>query len=32
MKQLEKLGKLRDSGVVTKEEFESKKAEILSRI
>ena len=32
MEQLEKLGKLRDSGVVTKEEFESKKAEILSRL
>ena len=30
--QLEKLSKLRAAGVVTKEEFESKKAEILERI
>lgn len=30
--QLERLGKLRDAGVLTEAEFESKKAEILSRI
>ncbi|MES9606828.1 PH domain-containing protein [Actinomadura sp. NPDC000929] len=29
---LEKLGKLRDAGVVTAEEFEAKKAELLARI
>ncbi|MBY5163145.1 SHOCT domain-containing protein [Nitriliruptoria bacterium AS10] len=32
IEQLERLGKLRDAGVVTDEEFEAKKAEILSRI
>lgn len=32
MDQLERLGKLRDSGVVTDEEFNQKKAEILSRL
>ncbi len=32
IEQLERLGKLRDAGVVTGEEFEAKKAEILSRI
>ena len=30
--QLERLGKLRDAGVLTPEEFERKKAELLSRI
>jgi hypothetical protein len=30
--QLEKLGKLRDAGVLTTEEFESKKAEMLARL
>ena len=29
---LERLGKLRDAGVVTAEEFEAKKAELLSRV
>lgn len=32
MDQLERLGKLRDSGVVTDDEFNQKKAEILSRL
>lgn len=32
IEQLERLGKLRDAGVVTDEEFQAKKAEILSRI
>jgi Bacterial PH domain/Short C-terminal domain len=32
MKTLEDLGRLRDSGVITPEEFEVKKAELLSRI
>ena len=30
--QLEKLGQLRDAGVLTDEEFQSKKVEILRRI
>lgn len=30
--QLEKLGKLRDAGVLTPEEFEAKKAELLARL
>ena len=30
--QLEKLGQLRDDGVLTAEEFESKKADLLSRL
>ena len=30
--QLEKLGQLRDSGIVTEEEFEAKKADLLSRL
>ena len=30
--QLAKLGQLRDSGVLTQEEFESKKAELLARL
>jgi hypothetical protein len=30
--QIRKLGELRDSGVLTVEEFESKKAELLSRM
>lgn len=30
--QIRQLGELRDSGIVTPEEFESKKAELLSRI
>jgi hypothetical protein len=29
---LKQLGELRDAGVVTPEEFEAKKAEILSRV
>jgi hypothetical protein len=32
MAQLEKLGELRDAGVVTDDEFESKKAELLARL
>ncbi|NAE18234.1 DUF4429 domain-containing protein [Enterococcus hirae] len=32
MLQLEQLGKLRDAGVVSPEEFEAKKAELLARI
>jgi hypothetical protein len=32
LRQLEKLGQLRDAGVLTREEFDAKKAEILSRI
>ena len=30
--QIEKLGKLRDSGLVTQEEFEAKKADLLARL
>jgi hypothetical protein len=30
--QIEKLGELRDKGLITPEEFESKKAELLSRL
>jgi Short C-terminal domain len=30
--QLEKLGKLRDSGVISDEEFEAKKADLLKRL
>jgi Short C-terminal domain len=30
--QLEKLGALRDSGVLTEEEFQAKKAELLARM
>jgi len=32
MEQLRKLAELRDSGVITPEDFDSKKAEILKRI
>jgi uncharacterized membrane protein YeaQ/YmgE (transglycosylase-associated protein family) len=32
MRRLRELGKLRDAGVITPEEFETKKAELLSRI
>jgi hypothetical protein len=32
MDQLRKLGELRDAGVLTNEEFESKKTDILSRL
>ena len=32
MEQLKKLGELRDAGVVTSEEFEAKKAELLRRM
>ena len=32
MEQLEALGRLRESGVLTDEEFEEKKAELLKRI
>ena len=32
MEQLEVLGRLRESGVLTDEEFEEKKAELLKRI
>ena len=32
MEQIKQLGSLRDSGVLTPEEFESKKAELLKRI
>ena len=32
MHQLKKLGELRDAGVLTEEEFEKKKAELLDRL
>jgi len=32
IEQLERLAKLRDGGIVTAEEFETKKAEILKRL
>ena len=32
MEQLRKLGQLRDAGIVTQEEFDAKKADILARI
>jgi len=32
MEQLRQLGSLRDSGVLTEDEFQAKKAELLSRL